>query len=59
LHTVVYIISSLKNLSAIENAGLVVDVNFMRLYSTTKYILEHISLVRDTIITAVSVTSKY
>jgi len=51
LHTVVYIFSCLKNLSTIENVELVVDLIFMRLYATTKYMLEHISLVRDTIIT--------
>jgi len=51
LHTVEYIISSLKNLSAVENVELVVDVIFMRLYSSTKYMLECINLVRDTNIT--------
>jgi len=51
LHTVVYIVSGLKNVSAIENPELVVDVIFKRLYSITKYMLERISLVRDTIIT--------
>jgi hypothetical protein len=50
LHAVVCIIPVLKNLSTVENV-LLVDVIIMWLYSTTKYVLERISLVRDTIIT--------
>jgi hypothetical protein len=50
LHTVVYTIPSLKNLSTVENVELV-DVVVMWLYPTTKYMLERISLVRGKIMT--------